>query len=174
MYIYYCKNCNECEAFDEKNGVHICPGCNRPFLPLKVPAERWNDLSNDEMIGAIERAKSLSKPNMKSKRGFTREKVIVIAAIVVVALGVAGVVLKNQLIDKPLNTTKLWTESYIKDVDSGDTSKDFSTYLDAKFRMIKQNYDELSDSNKQKYDEWLQSEYHLTYNSLSSLRYKSW
>lgn len=62
MYIYYCPNCNGFDSFDTETGEHLCPSCNKLYLPLQTSVEDWNNMSNDEMLSTIERAK---KPAIK-------------------------------------------------------------------------------------------------------------
>ena len=181
MYIYYCVYCNDFESFDDKKGQHKCPNCNRMLLPLKVSIEKWNDLSDAEMLDRIDRARKSQgnkKDGKQTASKFISPKAIAIAAIIVAALAIALIVIKKKIVDEPINTTIMWTESYLDslsglkdDSQSDRAAQDYSEYVDAKLRGIQSNYENLSSSNKEKYEEWLWNEYGVTYNSLSSLRY---
>lgn len=57
MFIYYCENCNEFKAFQSQKGNFKCPGCGKEFLALDVSIDDWNQLSNEEMLQAINKAK---------------------------------------------------------------------------------------------------------------------
>lgn len=57
MYIFFCEHCSKLDAFKSKTGSFKCPDCGREYLALEVTVEEWNELSNDEMLDRIEKAK---------------------------------------------------------------------------------------------------------------------
>ncbi len=62
LFIYYCPVCSGLDSFEGIAEEHICPACGKPFLPLRVTVDEWNDMSNSDMLAAIESAK---KPKAK-------------------------------------------------------------------------------------------------------------
>ena len=67
MFIFFCDNCKSFEAFDSYSGDFKCPNCGQEYLPLGFTIDEWNELTNDEMLQAIENAKKLvaDKPVIK-------------------------------------------------------------------------------------------------------------
>lgn len=65
MYIYYCQNCKEFDAFNSEDGKYNCPICGRSYLSLGVQSDEWNNYSNEEMLELIEhkrRSAGIKKP----------------------------------------------------------------------------------------------------------------
>lgn len=67
QYVYYCPNCNNLECYDTDNLNMDCSECGKKLIPLNVEMETWNNLSNDEMISIVDKAKNkgLKKPEFK-------------------------------------------------------------------------------------------------------------
>ena len=70
MYIYYCPKCNGFDTFNEISGVYDCHTCKVPYLPLKVSIDDWNNMSDDEMVAVISKAKNtlIRKPAVSLDR----------------------------------------------------------------------------------------------------------
>lgn len=53
MYVYYCENCKNMEAFESENLVEKCSVCSHDLVSLHKTDEEWNKLSNSEMVDII-------------------------------------------------------------------------------------------------------------------------
>lgn len=57
MYVYYCKNCESFEMFENIDGNHNCSSCNDLLISLGYEIGEWNRLSDNEMMEVINRKK---------------------------------------------------------------------------------------------------------------------
>lgn len=64
--VYYCPSCNNLEEHDNIKGRFFCKKCGGLELSLNLTADRWNELSNEEMLYIIESAKrvTINKPQL--------------------------------------------------------------------------------------------------------------
>ena len=67
QYVYFCPSCNNLECHNSDNLSLECAECGKKLLSLHVDMDTWNDLSNDEMVALIDKARNsgLKKPVFK-------------------------------------------------------------------------------------------------------------
>lgn len=67
QYVYFCPSCNNLECHNSDNLSLECAECGKKLISLKVDMDTWNDLSNDEMVSLIDKARNsgLKKPVFK-------------------------------------------------------------------------------------------------------------
>lgn len=104
QYVYFCPNCNNLECYTAMDSIINCSECGNKLIPLKTDMDTWNELSNDEMISIIDKAKNngLKKPvfNTEPKNKGKKKKIKLllplITLVVIVVIVTIVIILQNK------------------------------------------------------------------------------